>query len=142
MRAFQGAFAPTLRYRARTSGSERKQNRPTLLAAKTRIGDMAPKKNDKVRKLVPLKVPYVELRPFRFELSKLRLDFLLWNWNCVSTSICKEIMDKNETKGKELQGNTMLWTIEHWEKAEGSLPTHRRNEFDVGGKSAEIVAYA
>ncbi|OAE24344.1 hypothetical protein AXG93_4343s1090 [Marchantia polymorpha subsp. ruderalis] len=64
---------------------------------------MAPKKSNKVRKLVPLKVPYVKLRSFRRELIKLRLDFLLWNWNCVSASICKEIMDKNATEGEELQ---------------------------------------
>lgn len=45
-----------------------------------RIGDMAPpKKSDKVRKLVPLKVHYEELQPFRRELSELHLDFLLWN---------------------------------------------------------------
>ncbi|OAE26459.1 hypothetical protein AXG93_815s1210 [Marchantia polymorpha subsp. ruderalis] len=54
-----------------------------------------PKTNDRVRKLVPLKVPYEELRPYRRELSELHLDFLLWNWNCISASICKEIMDKN-----------------------------------------------
>ncbi|OAE25048.1 hypothetical protein AXG93_1939s1060 [Marchantia polymorpha subsp. ruderalis] len=35
------------------------------------IEDMAlPKKSDKVRKLIPLKVPYEELRPFRRELIK------------------------------------------------------------------------
>lgn len=61
VRALRGAFAPTLRYRARTSESEREQNQPILLAAKTRIKDMAPpKKIDKVRKLVPLKVLYEE----------------------------------------------------------------------------------
>ncbi|OAE32850.1 hypothetical protein AXG93_1409s1170 [Marchantia polymorpha subsp. ruderalis] len=98
LRALRGAFAPTLRYRARTSENEREQNRPTLLAAKKRIRNMVPpKKSDKVRKLVPLKVPYEELRPFMRELSKLRLDFLVWNWNCISASIYKEIMDKNET---------------------------------------------
>ncbi|OAE28516.1 hypothetical protein AXG93_2469s1000 [Marchantia polymorpha subsp. ruderalis] len=75
-----------------------------------------PKKGDKVRKLVPLKVVYKKLPPFRRELSELRLDFLLWNWNRISASICKEIMDKNKTEGEDLRGNPMLWTIEHWAK--------------------------
>ncbi|OAE23652.1 hypothetical protein AXG93_2079s1000 [Marchantia polymorpha subsp. ruderalis] len=52
-----------------------------------------------------MKVPYKELRPFRCELSELQLEFLFWNWNCVSASICKEIIDKNRTKGVELRGN-------------------------------------
>ncbi|OAE32997.1 hypothetical protein AXG93_4678s1010 [Marchantia polymorpha subsp. ruderalis] len=52
-----------------------------------------------------MKVPYEELLPFKRELSELRLELLFWNWNCVSASICKEIMDKNVTKGVELQGN-------------------------------------
>ncbi|OAE25405.1 hypothetical protein AXG93_4620s2200 [Marchantia polymorpha subsp. ruderalis] len=76
-----------------------------------------PKKSDKVWKLVPLKVLYEELRPFRCELSELRFNFLLWNWNCISVSICKEIMDKNETEGEDLGDNPMLWTIEIWAKA-------------------------
>ncbi|OAE32793.1 hypothetical protein AXG93_374s1200 [Marchantia polymorpha subsp. ruderalis] len=80
---------------------------------------MGPKKSDKVRKLIHMKVPYKELQPFRREVSKLRLEFLLWDWNCVSASICKEIMDKNETEGVELRGNPMLWTIEHWTKVMG-----------------------
>ncbi|OAE33771.1 hypothetical protein AXG93_4361s1040 [Marchantia polymorpha subsp. ruderalis] len=80
---------------------------------------MGPKKSDKVLKLVSMKVPYEELRPFRRELSELRLEFLFWNWNCVSASICKEIIDKNQTEGVELRGNPMLWTIEHWTKAMG-----------------------
>lgn len=78
-----------------------------------------PKMNDKVRKLVPLKVPYEELRLFRRELSELHLDFLLWNWNCTSASLCKEIMDKNRTKGEDLRGNSMLWTMEHWARLMG-----------------------
>ncbi|OAE22507.1 hypothetical protein AXG93_4855s1000 [Marchantia polymorpha subsp. ruderalis] len=91
-----------------------------LQSAKTRIGDMAPlKKSDKVRKLISLKMPYEELRSFRRELSELRLDFLLWNWNCISASMCKEIMDKNETESEDLQGNPMLWTIEHWTNVMG-----------------------
>ncbi|OAE31763.1 hypothetical protein AXG93_4874s1280 [Marchantia polymorpha subsp. ruderalis] len=73
---------------------------------------MAPKKSDKVSKLVPLKVPYEELRPFRRELSKLRLDFLLWNLNCVSASICKEIMDKNTTEGVELRDEVSDSSVE------------------------------
>ncbi|OAE27859.1 hypothetical protein AXG93_3459s1020 [Marchantia polymorpha subsp. ruderalis] len=80
---------------------------------------MAPKKSDRVKKLVPLKVPYEELRPFRRELRELRLEFRLWNWNCVSASICKEVMDKNVNEGEELRGNPMLWTIEHWTKVMG-----------------------
>ncbi|OAE24398.1 hypothetical protein AXG93_4530s1000 [Marchantia polymorpha subsp. ruderalis] len=36
-------------------------------------------------------VSYEELRPFRRKLSELRLDFLLWNWNCVSASICSDV---------------------------------------------------
>ncbi|OAE32017.1 hypothetical protein AXG93_4378s1000 [Marchantia polymorpha subsp. ruderalis] len=56
----------------------------------------------------------------RRELSELHLDFLLWNWNCISASICKEIMDKNQTEGKDLQGNPMLWTIKHWVRVMGS----------------------
>ncbi|OAE29486.1 hypothetical protein AXG93_1433s1040 [Marchantia polymorpha subsp. ruderalis] len=81
---------------------------------------MAPlKTKDKVQKLVPLKVLYKELRPFMRELSKLHLDFLLWNWNCISASICKEIIDKNQTKGMDLRGNPMLWTMEHWAKVMG-----------------------
>ncbi|OAE20491.1 hypothetical protein AXG93_4698s1430 [Marchantia polymorpha subsp. ruderalis] len=56
VKAVRGAFAPTLRYQARTSERERGQNRLTLLAAKMQIGDMTPpKKSDKVRKLIPLK---------------------------------------------------------------------------------------
>ncbi|OAE22796.1 hypothetical protein AXG93_2035s1800 [Marchantia polymorpha subsp. ruderalis] len=78
-----------------------------------------PKKSEKLRKLVPLKVPYEELRPFRRELSELPLEFLLWNWNCVSASICKEIVDKNKTEGGDLRGNPMLWTIEHWTRVMG-----------------------
>lgn len=78
-----------------------------------------PKKSDKVRKLVPLKVLYGELRPLRRELSELRLNFLLWNWNCISASICKEIMDKNKTEGEDHRCNPMLWTIEHWAKVMG-----------------------
>ncbi|OAE30334.1 hypothetical protein AXG93_4201s1350 [Marchantia polymorpha subsp. ruderalis] len=78
-----------------------------------------PKKSDKVRKLVPLKEPYEELRSFRRELSELRLDFLLWNWNCISASICKEIRDKKKTESEYLQGNPMLWTVEHWAKVMG-----------------------
>ncbi|OAE35120.1 hypothetical protein AXG93_1059s1000 [Marchantia polymorpha subsp. ruderalis] len=69
---------------------------------------MAPKKSEKVRKLVPLKVPYEELRPFRHELRELRLEFLLWNWNCVSASICKEVLDNSATKGEELRGNEWM----------------------------------
>ncbi|OAE29583.1 hypothetical protein AXG93_4003s1040 [Marchantia polymorpha subsp. ruderalis] len=80
---------------------------------------MAPKKSEKVRKLVPLKVPYEELRPFRHELRELRLEFLLWNWNYVSASIWKEVMDKSATEGEELRGNPMLWTVEHWTKVMG-----------------------
>ncbi|OAE30335.1 hypothetical protein AXG93_4201s1360 [Marchantia polymorpha subsp. ruderalis] len=80
---------------------------------------MGPKKSDKVWKLIPMKVPYEELRPFQCELSELRLEFLFWNWNCVSASICKEIIDKNHTEGVELQGNSMLWTVEHWTKVMG-----------------------
>ncbi|OAE32404.1 hypothetical protein AXG93_3671s1230 [Marchantia polymorpha subsp. ruderalis] len=67
---------------------------------------MAPKKSEKVRKLVPLKMPYEELRPFRHELRELRLEFLLWNWNCVSTSM--EVMDKSATEGEELRGMGLL----------------------------------
>ncbi|OAE26810.1 hypothetical protein AXG93_215s1060 [Marchantia polymorpha subsp. ruderalis] len=52
-----------------------------------------------------MKVPYEELRPFRRELSELQLEFIFWNWNCVSASICKEIMDKNMTEGVELRGD-------------------------------------
>lgn len=74
------------------------------------------KTNDKVRKLVSLKVPYEELRPFRRDLRELHLDFLIWNWNSISASICKEIMDKNRNEGEDLGGNSMLWTIEHWAK--------------------------
>ncbi|OAE21890.1 hypothetical protein AXG93_1998s1300 [Marchantia polymorpha subsp. ruderalis] len=82
--------------------------------------NMAPiKKSEKVRKLVPLKVTYEELRPFRRKLSEFRLEFLLRNWNCVSVSICKEIVDKNKTEGEDLRGNPMLWTIEHWTKVLG-----------------------
>ncbi|OAE28913.1 hypothetical protein AXG93_4891s1020 [Marchantia polymorpha subsp. ruderalis] len=81
---------------------------------------MAPtKKSEKVRKLVPLKVPYEDLRPFRRELSELRLEFLLWNWNCISASICKEIMDKNQTEGEDLRGNPLLWIVEHWTQVLG-----------------------
>ncbi|OAE35116.1 hypothetical protein AXG93_672s1020 [Marchantia polymorpha subsp. ruderalis] len=39
---------------------------------------MAPSKMAKVRKLVLLKKPYEELRPYRRELSELHLDFLLY----------------------------------------------------------------
>lgn len=102
-------FAPTLQHRARTSESERKQNRLTLIVAKTRFEDMAPSKTPKV---ILLKVPYEELRPYRRELSELHLDLLLWNWNCVSASICKEIMDKNRNEGEDLRGYLVLWTIE------------------------------
>ncbi|OAE31113.1 hypothetical protein AXG93_150s1020 [Marchantia polymorpha subsp. ruderalis] len=99
---------------------EREKAKSTKLASsETQIEDMASKKSEKVRKLVPLKVSYKELRPFRRELSELRLEFLLWNWNCVSASICKEVLDKSMTKGKELCGNPMLWTIEHWTKVIG-----------------------
>ncbi|OAE21290.1 hypothetical protein AXG93_868s1280 [Marchantia polymorpha subsp. ruderalis] len=87
--------------------------------SETQIEYMAPKKSEKVRKLVPLKVPYEELRPFRHELRELRLEFLLWNWNCVSASICKEVLDNSATEGKELRGNSMLWIIEHWTKVMG-----------------------
>ncbi|OAE31110.1 hypothetical protein AXG93_1928s1030 [Marchantia polymorpha subsp. ruderalis] len=80
---------------------------------------MGPNKSDEVRKLVPMQVPYKELRPFRRELSELRLEFLFWNWKCVSASICKGIMDKNQTEGVELRGNSMLWTVEHWTKVMG-----------------------
>lgn len=93
---------------------ERERNRLTLLVVTTRVGDIAlPKTNDKVRKLVPLKMPYEELRPIKRKLNELHLDFLLWNWNCISASICKEIIDKNRNDGKDLRGNPMLWTIEH-----------------------------
>ncbi|OAE20097.1 hypothetical protein AXG93_2611s1040 [Marchantia polymorpha subsp. ruderalis] len=78
------------------------------------------KKSEMVRKLVPLKVPYEELRSFRRELSELRLEFLLWNWNCISANICKEIMDKSTIEGEELRGNSMLWTNEHWSMVLGS----------------------
>ncbi|OAE30296.1 hypothetical protein AXG93_3964s1090 [Marchantia polymorpha subsp. ruderalis] len=61
---------------------------------------MAPKKSDKVRKLVPLKVPYEELRSFRRDLSELRLEFLLWNWNCVSVGFFERI----------LKGQRVHWT--------------------------------
>ncbi|OAE21819.1 hypothetical protein AXG93_1855s1000 [Marchantia polymorpha subsp. ruderalis] len=94
------------------SEREKERNRPTLLAVKTRIKVMGPKKSDKVRKLVPMKVPYEELRPFKRELSELRLEFLFWNWNCVSVSICKEIIDKNQTEGVELRGGTV--TPDQW----------------------------
>lgn len=33
--------------------------------------------------------------------------------------MCKEIINKNETKGEDLRGNPMLWTIEHWAKVMG-----------------------
>ncbi|OAE33804.1 hypothetical protein AXG93_4553s1000 [Marchantia polymorpha subsp. ruderalis] len=90
-----------------------------FVLCETQIEHMVPKKSEKVRKMVPLKVPYEKLRPFRHELSELRLEFLLWNWNCVSASIWKEVMDKSATKGEELRGNPMLWTIEHWTKVMG-----------------------
>ncbi|OAE25630.1 hypothetical protein AXG93_2506s1100 [Marchantia polymorpha subsp. ruderalis] len=80
---------------------------------------MAPKKSEKVRELVPLNVLYEELRSFKHELRELRLDFLLWNWNCVSASIWKEVMDKSATEGKELRGNPILWTVKHWTKVMG-----------------------
>ncbi|OAE20806.1 hypothetical protein AXG93_1748s1110 [Marchantia polymorpha subsp. ruderalis] len=71
---------------------------------------MGPKKSDKVRKLLPMKVPYEELQPFSRELGELRLEFLFWNWNwnCVSASICKEIMDKNVTEGVKLRGDERM----------------------------------
>lgn len=119
VKAVRGVFAPTLRYRARTSERERGSKIDPLASSETQIEDMAPKKSDKVRKLVPLKMPYEELRPFKRELSELRLEFLLWNWNCVSASICKEVMDKSTTEGQELRGNPMLWTIEYWTKVMG-----------------------
>ncbi|OAE22910.1 hypothetical protein AXG93_2777s1020 [Marchantia polymorpha subsp. ruderalis] len=71
-----------------------------------------PKKSDKVQKLVPLKVPYEELRPFRRELSKLCFDFFLCNWNCISASIYKEIMDKNKTEGEYLRVAPIVSTPE------------------------------
>ncbi|OAE23872.1 hypothetical protein AXG93_3001s1000 [Marchantia polymorpha subsp. ruderalis] len=99
--------------------SERKRNQSTLIAAKTQFEDMTPSKTAKGWKLVPLKLSYEELRPYRWKLSELHLDFLLWNWNCVSASICKEITDKNRNEGEDLRGNPMLWTIEHWTKVLG-----------------------
>lgn len=73
-----------------------------------------PKTNDRVRKLIQLKVPYEESRSYRRELSELHLDLLLWSWNCISANICKEIMNKNWNDGEYFRGNPMLWTIEHW----------------------------
>lgn len=70
----------------------------------------------KVQKLVMLKVSYAELRPYRRELVELHLEFLLWDWNCVSATICKDMMDKNCNEGDDLRGNPMLWTINHWTK--------------------------
>ncbi|OAE29846.1 hypothetical protein AXG93_339s1040 [Marchantia polymorpha subsp. ruderalis] len=75
---------------------------------------MAPLTIAKVRKLVSLKMPDAELRPYRRELIELHLDFLVWDWNCVSATICKEIIDKNRNKRDDLRGNPMLCTIDHW----------------------------
>ncbi|OAE32331.1 hypothetical protein AXG93_3017s1000 [Marchantia polymorpha subsp. ruderalis] len=66
-----------------------------------------------MRKLVPLKVPYEELQSFRRKLNKLHLDFLRWNWNYISASICKEIMDKNWNKGEELRGTNGWKTADY-----------------------------
>ncbi|OAE34508.1 hypothetical protein AXG93_1299s1220 [Marchantia polymorpha subsp. ruderalis] len=79
---------------------------------------MTPPTTAKVQKLILLKVPYAELRPYRRELVELHLDFLLWDWNCVSASICKEMMNKNRNEGDHLKNNSMLWRIEHWTKDE------------------------
>ncbi|OAE23091.1 hypothetical protein AXG93_2590s1010 [Marchantia polymorpha subsp. ruderalis] len=77
------------------------------------------KTKDTVRKLVLRKMPYEELRHYRRELIELHLDFLLWNWNFILASICKEIMDKNRNDGEDLRGNPMPWTIEHWASVMG-----------------------
>ncbi|OAE19347.1 hypothetical protein AXG93_3548s1000 [Marchantia polymorpha subsp. ruderalis] len=66
---------------------ERESNPIDLDSSKDAIGDMAPSTIAKVQKLVPLKVPYAELRPYRQELIELHLDFLIWDWNCVSETI-------------------------------------------------------
>lgn len=92
---------------------ERESNPIDLDSSKDAIGDMAPPTIAKVQKLVPLKVPYAELRPYRQELIELHLDFLIWDWNCVSETICKEMMDKNRNKRDDLRGNLMPWTIGH-----------------------------
>ncbi|OAE32385.1 hypothetical protein AXG93_3671s1040 [Marchantia polymorpha subsp. ruderalis] len=118
VKAVRGDFALTLRYQARMSEREELQSSQPAIS-KTQIEDMTLKKSEKVRKLVPLKVPYEELRPFRHELRELRLEFLLWNWNCVSASICKEVMDKSTVEGEELRGDPMLWTIKHWTTVQG-----------------------
>ncbi|OAE32869.1 hypothetical protein AXG93_955s1070 [Marchantia polymorpha subsp. ruderalis] len=77
-------------------------------------------KKDAVPKLIPLRVPDVELRKYRRELIKMRLDFLLWDWNCVLATICKEMINKNRLEGTDLRVNPMLWTFKHWTRVLGS----------------------
>ncbi|OAE29425.1 hypothetical protein AXG93_4548s1020 [Marchantia polymorpha subsp. ruderalis] len=53
-------------------------------------------------------------------LVALHLKFLLWNWNCVSATICNEMMDNNRNEGDNLRGNPMLWTLNYWTIVLGS----------------------
>lgn len=98
---------------------ERESKLIALDSSEEAIGDVAPPTTAKVRKLVLLKVPYAELQPYRQKLVELHLDFLLWDWNCVSATICKEMVDNNRNEGYDLRGNPMLWTIDHWTKVIG-----------------------
>lgn len=78
------------------------------------VGDITHPRKVAGPKLILLKVPHVELRNYRQNLITACFDFLLWDWNCVSATICHELMDKNKNEGIDLRGNPLLWTVKHW----------------------------
>ncbi|OAE32393.1 hypothetical protein AXG93_3671s1120 [Marchantia polymorpha subsp. ruderalis] len=99
---------------------ERERNQLTLLSVTTRIGDTAPPKtNDKVRKLVPQKVPY------EHELSELHFDLLLWNWNCISV----DVLPRRERPERQLAKRRKVVTYDE----EDLMLESRRAETELVG---------